>query len=364
MEKRTAFYDKHVENNGKMVPFAGYIMPIQYKNGIVKEVKRVRETVGVFDVSHMGEIIVKGEKRKEFVNYITTNNVFNLKENQVQYSTMLYENGGIVDDLLVYNLKDRLLLVVNASNTQKDYEWIMKNKWDDIEIENISESISQLAVQGPVAQKVIEKLTDYDLDSIGFYYATETEVAGVQMILSRTGYTGEDGFELYFDNKYADKVWDSIFEAGKEFNIEPIGLGARDTLRMEMRYMLYGNDITSETTPLEAGLAWAVKLDKGDFIGRDVLIKQKEEGLKRRLCTFEMLERGIPRYEYKIFVNNEEMGFVTSGTFSPSIEKYIGLGYVKVPYNKSGNELLIDVRGKKLKALVVKPPFYKNATHK
>lgn len=363
MLKKTPFYDMHVKHGGKIVPFAGFEMPVQFA-GIVNEVKRVRNTVGVFDVSHMGEIEVRGDRAMEFVSFITTNDPFTLEPNQVQYSNMLYENGGIVDDLLVYNLKGRVLLVVNASNLEKDYQWIMKNKWDDVEVVNISDNIAQLAVQGPDAQKVVRKMTDYDLDSMSFYYAAETKVSGVDMLISRTGYTGEDGFELYFDPEYAVQVWNDIFEKGKEFEIEPIGLGARDLLRMEMRYMLYGNDITQDTTSLEAGLAWAVRMEKKDFIGREALIKQKEEGLKRRLCCFEMLERGIPRHEYKVFAHGEEVGFVTSGGLSASTDKYIGMAYVNVPFNKSGNEIDIDMRGKMVKGLIIKPPFYKNGTVK
>jgi len=360
--KKTSFYQFHIKNNGKIVPFAGFQMPVQFK-GVIDEIKKVRKTVGVFDVSHMGEIIVKGERRKKFVDYITTNSVLSLQPNQVQYSTMLYENGGIVDDLLVYNLKNEIMLVVNASNTEKDFEWIMKNRWKDVVVENISDNISQLAIQGPVAERVVGKLTDYPLSDMPFYYSAETKVCGIDMVISRTGYTGEDGFELYFYNENAEKVWNEVFKAGEEFGIEPIGLAARDTLRLEMRYMLYGNDIDQNTTPVEAGIGWCVKMDKGDFIGKEALIKQKTEGLKRKLVSFEMIDKGIPRHNYKIFVEGKEVGTVTSGNYSPSVEKYIGLGYVETPFTKIGQEIDIDIRGMK-KALIVKPPFYKNGTHK
>lgn len=363
MPKKTAFYDFHIKNGGKIVPFAGFEMPVQFK-GVIAEINRVRTTVGVFDVSHMGEFIVKGERRKDFTDHITTNSVKSLADGQVQYSNMLYENGGIVDDLLVYNLKDKIMLVVNAANVEKDFDWVMKNRWDDVEVENISEKISQLAIQGPDAEKVIRKLTEYPLENMGFYYAAETKVCGIEMVISRTGYTGEDGFELYFYNENAGKVWEEVFKAGEEFKIEPIGLAARDTLRLEMKYMLYGNDITAETTPLEAGIGWAVKLEKGDFIGRSALIKQKEEGLKRKLVCFEMAEKAIPRHDYAIFCEGERAGFVTSGNFSPSTDKYIGLGYVDAPFTKTGNTIQIDIRGKMQDAVIVKPPFYKNATHK
>ncbi len=362
MLKKTAFYDMHVQNKGKIVPFAGFEMPVQFK-GVIDEIKRVRSTVGVFDVSHMGEFIVTGDRRKEFVDFITTNSVMSLADHQVQYSNFLYENGGIVDDLLVYNLKDKIMLVVNASNCDKDFDWVMKNKWDDVKVENISDRISQLAVQGPSAERVIKKLTDYPLDTMPFYYSAETKVCGIDMVISRTGYTGEDGFELYFYNENGKKMWEEIFKAGEEFNIEPIGLAARDTLRLEMKYMLYGNDISQDTTPLEAGTGWAVKMEKGDFIGRDALIKQKEAGLTRKLVCFEMLEKAIPRHGYEIFVNDKKVGNVTSGNFSPSTDKYIGLGYVDAPFNKLGQDIFIDIRGKK-KAVIVKSPFYKNGTHK
>lgn len=361
MEKQTALYSIHKKNKGKMVPFAGYSMPVQF-SGIIDEVKRVRSTVGLFDVSHMGEIEITGAGRKEFVDHITTNNVMNISPDGVQYTMMLYPDGGIVDDLLIYNLPDKMLLVVNASNTVKDFEWILKNKRDDIELKNNTDNVTQIAVQGPDAQKVLSNLTDFNLDSLGFYHYSFIDINSRNMLVSRTGYTGEDGFELYFNNKHAEEIWNSLMDAGSEFDIEPIGLGARDTLRMEMKYMLYGNDIDKDTTPLEAGLKWAVKLSHGDFIGRDALIEQKEKGLSRRLCCFEMLERGIPRHEYSIFTDTEEAGFVTSGNYSPSIDKYIGLGYVNVPYHKPGNNIYIDIRGSKLKALIVKPPFYKEGT--
>lgn len=352
----------HVQNKGKIVPFAGFEMPVQFK-GVIDEIKRVRSTVGVFDVSHMGEFIVTGERRKEFVDYITTNHVASLADHQVQYSNFLYESGGIVDDLLVYNLKDKIMLVVNASNCEKDFDWVMKNRWDDVKVENISDKISQLAVQGPVAEKVMQRLTDYPLEKMPFYHCAETKVCGIEMVISRTGYTGEDGFEVYFYNENAKKMWEEIFKAGREFDIEPIGLAARDTLRLEMRYMLYGNDITQDTTPLEAGTGWAVKMEKGDFIGRNALIKQKEEGLKRRLVCFEMLEKAIPRHGYEIFVDGKRAGEVTSGNYSPSTDKYIGMGYVEAPFTKPGQDIFVEIRGQK-KAVVVKPPFYKNATHK
>lgn len=364
MSKKTAIYDEHIKLGAKIVEFAGFLMPIQYKDGIFSEVKRVRQTVGLFDVSHMGEVVIKGKNALAFINYITINDASQLDEYQVQYSAMCYEDGAIVDDLLVYRLPDRYLLVVNASNTDKDFEWILKNKAGEVEISNISDSITQLAVQGPVAEKVVQKLTDYELSNMEFYWSTETKVSGVDSILSRTGYTGEDGFEMYAKYKGGLKLWNDILNAGEEFDIEPVGLGARDLLRLEMKYCLYGNDINKSTTPLEAGLSWITKLDKENFIGKEALLKQKEEGIKRRLVCFEMVEKGMPRHHYGILKDGNKVGFVTSGNFSPSVNKFIGLGYIDVPFHKSGTDILVDIRGEKKEAVVVKPPFYKNASHK
>ncbi len=362
--KRTPFYDKHIELGAKIVEFAGFEMPIQY-GSIVEEVKHVREKVGLFDVSHMGEIEITGPDRVKFANYITTNDVESLSINQVQYSLMCYEDGGIVDDLLVYRFEDRILLVVNAANLEKDFEWVVKNKKWDVKIENISDKIGQLAIQGPLAQQIVQRLTDINLDDIKFYWAKEGIVAGKQVIISRTGYTGEDGFEIYMNKEDGMDIWDALFEKGTEEELKPIGLGARDILRLEMKYMLYGNDIDKNTNPLEAGLSWAVKLNKDDFIGKDSLLKIKEEGLKRKLVCFEMIDRGIPRHEYNILnEEGENIGFVTSGSMSPSTGKNIGLGYVKKGFTKSGTKIKIEVRNRQLNAIIVKPPFYKNGSIK
>lgn len=364
MVKKTSVYEEHLKYGAKIVEFADFLMPIQYENGILNEVKRVRKTVGLFDVSHMGEVEIKGEGALDFINYITINDASKLTEDQVQYSAMCYEDGGIVDDLLVYKLKGRYLLVLNATNTAKDFKWIMDNKKGKVDISNISDEITQLAIQGPEAEKVVQKLTDFDLSSMDFYWSTETDISGVKALISRTGYTGEDGFEIYVDNKYGRKLFTDVMNSGKEFDIEPIGLGARDLLRLEMKYCLYGNDIDKTTTPLEAGLSWITKLKKEDFIGKDALLKQKEDGVKRKLVCFEMQEKGMPRQHYKIYHDDKEVGEVTSGNFSPSVDKFIGLGYIQKPFHKSGTEIFLDIRGKKKKALVVKPPFYKNASHK
>jgi len=362
MTKKTPFYDKHVQYKGRIVEFAGFSMPVQFE-GIIPEHNAVRNSVGVFDVSHMGEVEVRGGDRVKFVNYITTNDASKLAPNQVQYTIMLYPDGGIVDDLLVYNLKDRILLVVNAANTDKDYLWIMENKKFNVEIENKSDEIGQLAIQGPNAESVMQKLLDFDLSTLKYYWATEIDMKGIPVLLSRTGYTGEDGFELYIDRKYAADVWDMVFSAGKEFKIVPIGLGARDTLRFEMRYCLYGNDIDKTTNPLEAGLGWVVKLDKEDFIGKDVLLEIKNRGVQRKLVGFEAIGKGIPRHHQEIFAGDEKVGFVTSGTFAPSLKKGIGMGYVNLAHATVGNRLKIMSK-EPIEVEIIKGPFYKHGTHK
>jgi len=361
--KKTPFYNKHVENNGKIILFAGFLMPIQYRS-IIQEVKRVRTTVGMFDVSHMGRIEVSGAGAIDFVNKITTNDPYKLANFQAQYSVMCYPDGGIVDDIVVYKLPDKFLLVVNAANRAKDYEWMLSNKIGDINIINVSDEVAQLAIQGPKAEPVMQKIVDISLERIGFYRSAMGRVAEIHSLITRTGYTGEDGFEIYFDATHAERVWDAVLDAGKEFDVEPVGLGARDTLRLEMKYCLYGNDIDETTTPLEAELGWITKLDKGDFIGRDALLKQKATGIKRKLVAFEMMDRVIPRHNYKIFKDDEEIGRVTSGNFSPSINKCIGLGYVNTPFDEIGTVITVECRGKPAKAIVVKPPFYKYGTRK
>ena len=362
MAKKTPFYQMHLKHNAKMVEFAGYLMPIQYK-GIMEEHKKVRSKVGMFDLSHMGEFFVSGKDAEKFLQKVTLNDVKKLALYQVQYSAMCYTDGGIVDDLLVYKLPDRWMLVVNAANIEKDWGWLEKNLFGDVQIENVSDQTALLAIQGPWAEKVFSKLTDYDLNQLRFYWAAEDKIAGTKILFSRTGYTGEDGFELYFEPELAERLWEATLEAGKEFEIEPIGLGARDSLRLEMKYMLYGNDIDQTTNPIEAGLSWIVKFDKGDFIGREELLKAKEN-IKRKLLAFEMTNKAIPRPHYEIFKNGTEIGEVTSGAFSPSLEKGIGLGYVATEYSEIGSEFEIIIRDKTHLAKVVKAPFWKNYSHK
>jgi len=362
--KKTPFYEKHIEWGGKMVEFAGFSMPIQYGKGVLEETRRVRTTVGVFDVSHMGEIEIQGRDALSFINHVTINDASKLDVYQAQYSAFCYRDGGIVDDLLVYRLPNKFFLVVNASNTDKDYEWLLQNQRGEVTILNQSENVGQLAIQGPRAEDVMQDLVDINLSRMGYYTGAEAKLLGFSVLISRTGYTGEDGFEVYCKPEEAHRIWEGIFESGKKWEIEPVALGARDTLRLEVNYCLYGNDIDQTTTPLEAGLGWITKLSKEEFIGRDFLVKQKERGVKRRLVGFEMLERGIPRHHYEIQVGGEKVGFVTSGNFSPSCEKFIGMGYINKPHDSGGSEIEIIIRGKPVRGRVVNPPFYKKGSRK
>lgn len=365
MVKKTPFYNIHKEKGAKILPFAGHEMPIQYQNGIVHEHKKVRESVGMFDLSHMGEFIVKGPKALEFLQKTTINDVADLVIGQVQYSNMCYQDGGIVDDLLVYRDENFYYLVVNASNLEKDFEWLKSNLIEGVELINVSDETALIGVQGPRAEQVVQKLIKDDLSALVYYHFIHSEIDGVPAMISRTGYTGEDGFEIYFtDLGRAEEMWHKVEEAGAEFDVEPIGLGARDTLRLEMKYPLYGNDIDQDTNPLEAGLRWAVKFDKGDFIGKDVLEKVKQEKIQRKLIPFVMNGKGIPRPHYKIYKDGKEIGEVRSGTMSPSLGVGIGTGYVHRDYMKAGNEIEIEIRDKMYPATVIKPPFYKEGTIK
>jgi len=361
--KKTPFYQIHLQNKAKMVEFAGYWMPVQFR-GIMEEHRRVRSSVGLFDITHMGEFEVKGKDSLSFLQKMTTNDVSKLSDYQVQYSCMCYDDGGIVDDLLVYRSPDHFLLVVNAANIDKDFNWLKEHLSGDVKLDNVSDQTALLAIQGPVAEKVMAKLTDVDLKELKYYWTIREKVAGKEILFSRTGYTGEDGFELYMPLEYGEHFWNSVMQAGEEFGIEPVGLGARDSLRLEMKYMLYGNDIDQTTNPLEAGLGWVVKLQKGDFIGREPTLRLKEEGIKRKLVCFELYDKAFPRQHYQIEKEGKKIGEVTSGTFSPSLGKGIGMGYVKVEYSGIGTRLDIDIRGKKYPAEIIKPPFYKNYTHK
>ena len=358
--KKTALYDRHVALNAKLVSFAGYQMPVQY-SGIVKEHHAVRKTAGIFDVSHMGEFIVSGPAAEVFLNLVTINDVTSIKTGQAQYSAMCYADGGIVDDLLIYRYDDYFMLVVNASNLEKDYNWLSDQLIHGVTIENRSAEISLIALQGPRSRDILRELTDMTVDDIPFYHFLEGQVADKAVTIARTGYTGELGFELYANNEDITIVWDRLMEAGAQYDLLPVGLGARDTLRLEMKYCLYGNDIDKTTNPIEAGLSWITKLGKSDFIGKSAIIAHKEN-LRRRLVCIEMQERAVPRSGYKLYRGEEEIGIMTSGTHSPSSNTGIGLAYLNRGFTKSGTEIDVDVRGKLKKAIVVKPPFYKDGT--
>ncbi len=357
--KRTAFHHLHVALGAKLVPFGGFDMPVQY-TGIIEEHRAVRTGVGVFDVSHMGEIEVRGPGAQAFLQRMTVNDVTKLTEGKVQYSAMCTQTGGIVDDLLVYHCADRYLLVVNASNIQKDLSWLESHRPADVEIRDISDTVSLLAVQGPRAVDTLQRLTETKLDEMQYYRFSRGTIAGHDAIISRTGYTGEPGFELYFENaaETADDIWNAIFGSGKPHGIVPIGLGARDTLRLEMGFCLYGQDIDESTTPLQAGLGWITKLSKGDFIGRLVLADEKEKGVRQRLVGLSLPGRNIARTGYVISKEGASIGKVTSGSFSPSLEASIALGYVTPDLSAPGSSVDVDIRGRSVQATVVPLPFY------
>jgi aminomethyltransferase len=360
--KRTPLHDLHAALGAKIVPFAGYEMPVQYPGGITAEHRNVREGAGLFDVSHMGEFWVNGERTVDFVNYVTTNNVAALAVGQVHYSTILNERGTIEDDCLVYRFADRIMMVVNASNAAKDLAHISRHAARfGVTIHDASDEMALLALQGPTAAAVLQTLTECPLDGIPYYHFTEGTVAGHRAIISRTGYTGEDGFELYVDNAMAAPIWTALMSTGR---VQPAGLGARDTLRLEMGMALYGNDIDDTVTPLEANLGWLVKLPKGDFVGRDALVAQKEKGIERKLVGFTMEDRNFPRHGYPVFIDGQPSGVVMSGTMSPTLGIPIGTCYLPTASAKEGTTFEIEIRGKRVPAKVVKPPFYKDASHR
>ena len=358
--KNTALHEVHVALGAKMVPFAGYDMPVQYA-GVNEEHICVREKIGVFDVSHMGEFYVRGAGALALIQKVCSNDASKLIEGKIQYACLPNQEGGIVDDLLVYRIgAEEYLLVVNASNIEKDWDWISSHNDTGAELENVSADISLLAVQGPKAAEALQSLTKVNLSEMGYYTFQRATFAGVEdVLISATGYTGAGGFELYMPNKDAQAIWDAVMKAGESFGIQPAGLAARDTLRLEMGFCLYGNDIDDTTSPLEAGLGWIIKFTK-DFFNSDALLKQKLEGVKNKLVGFEMIDRGIPRKDYPIADASENIvGRVTSGTMSPSLKQAIGMGYVPVELASEGTEIKIAVRNKFLNARVVKTPFYK-----
>jgi aminomethyltransferase len=362
--KKTQLCAEHERLGGKMVEFGGWWMPVRF-SGIMEEHQAVRSSAGLFDVSHMGEVLITGPDALRFTNTLVTNNVEKLEQNQALYTCMCYPSGGIVDDLLVYRLPQGYLLVVNAANIDKDFGWIVEHAEGDVQIQNESPEYIQIALQGPRAAEILAPLTDLKLESIGFYRYGLGTVLGQPAIVSRTGYTGEDGFEVYMKGGEleASRLWRGILERGAAFNVMPVGLGARDTLRLEMGYMLYGNDITQETTPLEAGLGWVTKLKKGPFIGRDALMEQKERGLRRSLIAFTVEGRSAPRHGYPLLFDGEPSGEVTSGGFSPSLEQGIGMGYLSTEAQAREGQFAVDIRGKSVPALRVSLPFYKQGSH-
>jgi len=358
--KKTAFFDVHAALGAKIVEFAGFEMPVQY-SGIIEEHRRVRESVGVFDVSHMGEFEIRGRDALAFVQKLTINDASKLSDGRVQYSAMCYDDGGIVDDLLVYQMGDHYMLVVNAANIPKDFDWLAQHRAGDVQLTDRSDDYSLLAVQGPKSIATVQKLASVDLSGLAYYHFLRGKVAGVDMVISRTGYTGELGIELYFpsDARTGTAVWNAIMEAGKEFTIGPVGLGARDTLRLEMGFCLYGHDIDRTTNPLEAGLGWITKPDKGEFVGRAAIAKMKADGPRRKLVGFTLGDKAFPRQGYPVRASGREIGTVTSGTFSPSLDQGIGMGYLEIAAAKPGTQISIVIRNREIPATVVELPFIK-----
>ena len=356
---RTPLHDAHVALGGKMVPFAGYAMPVQYPTGIRAEHAAVRGAAGLFDVSHMGEFAVRGPQADDLVQYLTVNDVSRVAVGQAQYSALCNERGTVLDDLLVYRFADRIVLVVNAGNRVKDWDWVSAHAAAyDVEISDDSDDIALIALQGPASQRILTPLTPVDLDAVGYYRFAEGGVAGADAVISRTGYTGEDGFELYLAADAADAVWNAVAEAGAPHGLVPAGLGARDSLRLEMGYALYGNDLDEEHTALESGLGWIVKPGAGDFVGRAALVAQKERGVTRRLACVRLTQRGFPRPGYPLVHDGEDVGTVTSGVASPSLGGGIAMGYLPVAAARPGTEVGVRIRGRVIAGVTQRPPFH------
>ncbi|WP_067729961.1 glycine cleavage system aminomethyltransferase GcvT [Oceanobacillus damuensis] len=361
--KRTPLFEVYKNDGAKVIDFGGWELPVQF-SGIMEEHEAVRQEAGLFDVSHMGEVLVEGKDAVSFINSLLTNDITKIEINQCQYTAMCYPDGGTIDDLLVYKLADeKFLLVVNAANIEKDYNWLEEHVKGEVTLTNISDDVALLALQGPKAEKILQKITDIDLSEITpFRFAQHVNLDGIKDVLvSRTGYTGEDGFELYLAPDEAIALWEKLFQVGKEDGLKPCGLGARDTLRLEARLALYGQELTKEISPLEAGIGFAVKTNKeSDFIGKSSLAQQREAGVKRKLAGVEVTGKGIPRHGYKVFSeDDEEIGFITSGTRSPSLKKNLGLAIIATEHTKAGTPVKVEVRSKKIDAVVVKTPFYK-----
>lgn len=361
--KRTPLYEEHRRLGGKIVPFAGYEMPVQYGTGIVAEHQAVREKAGLFDVSHMGEIEIRGNEALELIQLVTTNDASTLAVGQAQYTVLCQEDGGVIDDCLLYRFADHYMLVANAANKDKDLEWIRKfAPRFDAEVIDRSDETALIAIQGPRSEAILQRLTDTDLSAVPYYHFVEGTVDGQPTVISRTGYTGEDGFELYISNDAAVQLWRRLLEVGESDGLIPCGLGARDSLRLEMGYVLYGNDMDSNHTPYEAGLGWVVKLDKGEFLGRPALQRQKQEGVRGRLAGFRLKDRAFPRHAYEVRFNGESAGEVTSGILSPTLDQGIGLAYVPIEATKPGTEIEVVIRNRPMPAEIVRPPFYQNGS--
>jgi aminomethyltransferase len=360
--KRTPLYQCYSKYPGaKFIDFGGWELPVNFEAGIIGEHMAVRKVAGMFDVSHMGEIIVEGPDAESYLDYLVTNDVKGMEDYQVIYTLMCYPEGTVVDDLLIYKYSNKkYMLVVNASNVEKDYNWIIKNKKDQVSIENISDRIAQIAFQGPKAEEILQKYVNFDLSSIKFFHFKDpVQINGIDCIVSRTGYTGEDGFEIYLTAEQSPRVWDYIYEKTKSDGVLPCGLGCRDTLRFEAKLPLYGHEISDKITPIEAGLKYFVKLDKQDFIGKDVLVNQVQQGVKRSLKGLEMIDKGIPRSGYKVYKDDREIGFITTGSYSPMLDKNVALAMIDSKF-KVGDEVYVEIHGKMKKAIIVKTPFYKN----
>lgn len=357
---KTPLYGIYERYGAKIVDFAGWALPVQF-SGVIHEHETVRTRAGLFDVSHMGEILISGKNSAEFLDHMLANEVFTLEPGKIRYAHLCNQNGGVVDDVLVYRYdENEYLLVVNAANTQKDFDWIKSYAPKDVNIENISDNIAQMAIQGPASEKIIQSLTSVNLSQIGYYsFVRNIKIAGYNCMLSRTGYTGEDGFEIYCSPENAVSLWECIIEAGKDYDLLPVGLGARDTLRFEACMPLYGHELSEEISPLEAGLERYVKLTKPDFIGKKALVKQVAYGLRRKLMGLEMLDRGIPRNGYSVLLNGERIGYVTSGSYCPTLKKNLGLALLKIQYADIGRIVEVEIRGKELKAKVIGIPFYR-----
>ncbi len=359
--EKTSLYNWHRENSDNIVLFSGYLLPVFYSS-IVGEHLSVRKNAGLFDVSHMGEFIISGKASDKFLQLVTVNDVSKLKIGQAQYTAICDNSGGIIDDIIIYKKEDVFMMVVNASNIDKNFQWLKSVIIHDVEIKNISEDCDMIAIQGPASRKIIQSMIKEDLSSLLFYhFIDKIEISGHKILLSRTGYSGELGYEIYCSPNSSNDIWQALIENGKEYGLVPAGLGCRDTLRLEMSYLLYGNDINQKVNPIEAGLSWITKIDKGHFIGKNKII-EKSNSVSKCLFSFIMLDKAIPRVGYNIVYKGEVVGNVTSGTMSPSLKQGIGMGYIDISSNKIGNKINIDVRGKLKEAQIINPPFYKNGS--